>query len=164
MEIYSNASTARINFRLSFARPPTNLPLHDRDLARPPPKCPPLLRIFAPLSANDLQRRWHQGLPPIRIVPTSRSSLSFFLFILFYSSSPAHFIRGRHPLDFSELYFFARNQRGSCARVRTFRLTYLRVENIRMEKTGYYYARVSYERGRGKNFARKFRIRVLRCR
>lgn len=86
MEIYSNASTARINFRLSFARPPTNLPLHDRDLARPPPKCPPLLRIFALLSANDLQRRW-QGLPPIRIVPTSRSSLSFFLFILFYSSS-----------------------------------------------------------------------------
>lgn len=91
MEIYSNASTARINFRLSFARPPTNLPLHDRDLARPPPKCPPLLRIFAPLSANDLQRRWHQGLPPIRIVPTSRSSLSFFLFILFYSSSPGAF-------------------------------------------------------------------------
>ena len=107
MEIYSNASTARINFRLSSTYELASPRSGSRSTALQ--SAPPLLLpwIFAPLSANDLQqRRWHQGLSPIRTVPTSRSSLSFFLLISFHFSSPDAFYSRPEcdsARDFSEL-------------------------------------------------------------
>lgn len=117
---------------------------------------PPLRQRFTAALARITtdQDRAHLSLLPL---------IFSFYFILFLLSRCILFAAGIHSSYTSSLETSVDPVHGF-PRVRTFRLTYLRVENIRMEKTGYYYARVSYERGRGKNVARKFRIRVLRCR
>lgn len=129
----------------------------DRDLDRLQSTLSPW--ISAPLSANDLQRQWHQGLPPIRTI--SPSHFFFFFFFFFYFISPLlsmHFIHAKCTRLAIFPSFSSSSETRSCARFFTCTnvsyLTYLRVEKIRgVEKTSYYYAQISHERGRGKNFA-----------
>lgn len=153
MEIYS----ARINFRLSFARPPTNLPLHEIEISTAS-KVPSLRGFPLPFSptiySGNGTKDYHRSGPSLPLIFSS--SFSFYL-ILFLLSRCILFTRNALGSRFFRVLVLRQKPdpvHGFFTCTNVSYLTYLRVEKIRgVEKTSYYYAQISHERGRGKNFA-----------